>query len=90
MEEEVVTTMSKKDNALLASMNIQLKKLDLLLGVEVLKVRLDYSNKIMEEITSENQSLKATVDYLQSTSDNTKIKVELFKMQKHEKKILSL
>ncbi|TQW86667.1 hypothetical protein D1N63_19735 [Clostridioides difficile] len=85
--------MSKKNNALLASMNIRLQMLDLLLGVmddiEVLKVGMNYSNKIMEEIRSENQSLKATVDDLQSTtetllSDNTKMKVELFKMQKHE------
>lgn len=68
MEEEVVITMSKKDNALLASMNIRLQMLDLLLWVmediEVLKVGMDYSNKIMEEIRSENQSLKATVDNL--------------------------
>lgn len=49
MEEEAVTTMSKKDSALLARMNIQLQKLDLLPGViediEALKVGMDYSNK---------------------------------------------
>lgn len=95
MEEEAGTTMSKKDSAMMASMYILPQQLDLLPRVmediEALKLGMDNSNKWMEEIRTENKSLNATLDSLQSTtkllSDNTKMTVELLdlKMQKHDK-----
>lgn len=87
---ETATVLSKEDHAMLASMNEQMKKLDLLheviKDIVELKSAVDFTNKLMEDLKKENELLKTNVSTLQTTTEklckeNKQMKAELLDLK---------